>query len=492
MPIHSPFRTTLRRALLPVLLAAPVALTACEGLRDAFSAQPDVVARASTQRLSTDRLVGLMTAVPRSGLTREAAEYMANLWVDLTLFTEAWVDGDLEADSATVARVQWPQISQAVINEWHDTLVSRRPQMTEAAADSVFQAGEVRLFQHILRVPAGVRPADSAAARDEIGRVLSQVRRGGDFGVLAGQNADATREDSGFLGVGPRGQFVPAFDDVAWTLEPGGVSDVVTTEFGYHLIRRTPQEEALPRFTTWLQQREAGKADSAYIADLASASNLQVAEGAAARVREALEDRSRAARNRRQLATWNGGAFTVSDLARWLEMLPPNAPAQISSQPDSVIEGFVESLAQNTLVLRQADSARIVVDAADWQAMQLGFRAMVSQLAAAMQLTDSVVTDSTRPRQVRLDSARSRVSQFLDRLVAGQAMFSQVPPSLSAYLRESASRAEVNQAGIARAMELYTARSAADSAARASEAPAGPITPAPGPAPVPQGDSGSP
>ncbi|MBS1241927.1 MAG: PpiC-type peptidyl-prolyl cis-trans isomerase [Gemmatimonadetes bacterium] len=475
----------MRRSLLLAMAAGTLAITGCQGLKDAFSPQANVVASAGNAKLETDRLVQLLSSVPSGSVTPDGVRFLAALWVDLNLFAENRINGTLGEDSATVARVMWPQILQARMQAWQDTLAARREKPTDASADSAYDDGTVRVFQHIIVQPSGTSARDSAAARSRIQTVLGQVRRGGDFGALAGQNADASKSDQGYLPVGPRGQFVPEFEDAAWKLEPGQVSDVVQSSFGWHLIRRPAKEEARQRFRDFLSRTTAQRADSIYVAGLTRDNELKLTADVGKKVKDAAADLDLARRNTTNLVTFKKGSFTVRDFVRWMEALPPGASNQIQAQPDSVLSGFVEGLAQNTLVIRAMDSAKLGMAEADWQALQLSYRATIDQLAAGIGLTDSVVSDTTRPKAARLDSARARVNVFLDNLMAGRAQFRPLPGSLSGYLREN-NRYRLNRAGLARAVELVQARAKADSAAGKGAAPSapGPIQPAPGGPPV--------
>jgi parvulin-like peptidyl-prolyl isomerase/uncharacterized Zn finger protein (UPF0148 family) len=80
--------------------------------------------------------------------------------------------------------------------------------------------------------------AKLAEVRGRADDVLRRVRSGEDFGELAKQfGGDGTKDKGGDLGWFKRGAMVKAFEDAAFALQPGQVSDIVETEFGYHIIK---------------------------------------------------------------------------------------------------------------------------------------------------------------------------------------------------------------------------------------------------------------
>ena len=88
------------------------------------------------------------------------------------------------------------------------------------------------------RVPAGVtRTKEEGLARAR--EALEKSRSGGDFAELAAEYSDGpTKVKGGDLGSFPKGKMGPAFDEAVFALEPGAVSDIVETQFGYHIIMR--------------------------------------------------------------------------------------------------------------------------------------------------------------------------------------------------------------------------------------------------------------
>ena len=77
-------------------------------------------------------------------------------------------------------------------------------------------------------------------ALTQIQQIKQEIAGGADFATLAGQHSDCpSGKSGGDLGRFGRGQMVGAFEDAAFGMNVGDMSDVIETDFGYHLIRRT-------------------------------------------------------------------------------------------------------------------------------------------------------------------------------------------------------------------------------------------------------------
>lgn len=97
---------------------------------------------------------------------------------------------------------------------------------------------------HILLMYKGSMRSTATRSKDDALSAITKMRddviAGADFAELARTNSDCpSGEEGGDLGFFGRGQMVPEFDKATFDLQPGQISDVVETAFGYHLIQRT-------------------------------------------------------------------------------------------------------------------------------------------------------------------------------------------------------------------------------------------------------------
>ncbi|PYR49046.1 MAG: hypothetical protein DMF89_13755 [Acidobacteria bacterium] len=90
---------------------------------------------------------------------------------------------------------------------------------------------------------------DEAVVKAKAEDVLKQAKGGSDFAALAKQYSDdeANAKNGGDLDYFGRGRMVPQFDQVAFTMEAGQISDLVKTEYGYHIIKLTDKKPGSSR-----------------------------------------------------------------------------------------------------------------------------------------------------------------------------------------------------------------------------------------------------
>jgi parvulin-like peptidyl-prolyl isomerase len=138
-------------------------------------------------------------------------------------------------------------------------------------------------------------PDDAVKAkRKEADDVLMKARSGEDFAKLAGQYSEdpTTKDKGGELPSFPRGQMLPEFEAAAFALTNNEISDVVTTMYGFHIIKlidKTPAKTLAPtdtvpgtdqtisdRIKEYLNQKKTEALAPAYLTTLKSAANVQI------------------------------------------------------------------------------------------------------------------------------------------------------------------------------------------------------------------------
>jgi peptidyl-prolyl cis-trans isomerase D len=162
---------------------------------------------------------------------------------------------------------------------------------------SVYDVPERIRARHVLIQAAKDAPPDAvAAAEARAGQALERLKGGEDFAKVAGElsNDEGSRAAGGDLGFFARGQMVQPFEEAAFALEPGQLSGLVRTDFGFHVIRvdeRKPAElrgyeQVREELAKEILGREAGRAAARAKAD---------ALAAAVRGGKSLEDAAREA-----------------------------------------------------------------------------------------------------------------------------------------------------------------------------------------------------
>ena len=179
-----------------------------------------------------------------------------------------------------------------------EKLLAEHRDVAEVTDDEVttYYNENIQRFQQPERVEAshiliGLKPEDTAAEKSakktEAENVLSQLKGGADFAELARRHSICpSKEKGGDLGFFQRGQMVKAFEDAAFSLGTGELSDLVETKFGYHIIKVTAHEdattmsleEAKAGITLFLDSQRKNDAMADYVEELRGVATIEYAE----------------------------------------------------------------------------------------------------------------------------------------------------------------------------------------------------------------------
>lgn len=126
------------------------------------------------------------------------------------------------------------------LNKPSDAALEKRAQDIYEAEAKRFEIPEQILTSHILVLSTEDNAEEKANA------ILAELKAGQDFAELAKAKSQdpGSAPKGGDLGSFARGRMVKEFEDVAFALQPGQMSDVVKTQFGYHIIKVFERKEA--------------------------------------------------------------------------------------------------------------------------------------------------------------------------------------------------------------------------------------------------------
>jgi len=107
---------------------------------------------------------------------------------------------------------------------------------------------------HILLKTEG---KDEAAVKAKIEELLKQARGGADFAELARKNSEdeGSAKNGGDLDFFQRGRMVAEFDQAAFAMQPGQISDPVKTQYGYHIIKLVDKKPATTKTLAEVRQQ---------------------------------------------------------------------------------------------------------------------------------------------------------------------------------------------------------------------------------------------
>ncbi|ORC35593.1 hypothetical protein B4O97_08080 [Marispirochaeta aestuarii] len=151
--------------------------------------------------------------------------------------------------------------------------------------DQIAQPETVRARHILVSLEEGATEEDKAAAREKIEAIQEELAAGADFAELAKEKSEGpSSKNGGDLGYFSADKMVPSFSDAAFALQPGEVSGIVETRFGYHIIKLEDRKDAwLPSFDEvkehlrpQLEQQKAQMVFQEYVQQLQGKAEIEI------------------------------------------------------------------------------------------------------------------------------------------------------------------------------------------------------------------------
>jgi peptidyl-prolyl cis-trans isomerase D len=230
-----------------------------------------------------------------------------------------------------------------------------KPQITQAEIQQYYNQNQqlykvdpqVKVRHILISVDPNGGPNADAAAKAKAQGILDQLRKdnGKDFAELAKKNSDdpGSKDQGGELGWIKHGVTVPEFDQTAFAQQPGQISGLVRTRFGYHIIQTEekqdahikPLDEVKASIVDTLTKQQVAQAEQAFVNQLATeAQKSSLAQAAAAHHVPVVTSDYVAATATLPAVSDSSKLLTSAFAAR------PGAPAQVATTGDNSFAVF--------------------------------------------------------------------------------------------------------------------------------------------------------
>lgn len=180
-----------------------------------------------------------------------------------------------------------------VISNFIEKTIVPKVTVTEADAkkfydenpDKFIKPEAVKASHILLGVDQKATAEEKKTAKEKIEKLRKELAAGADFAVLAkGNSTCPSSQQGGDLGFFGKGQMVPSFEKAAFALKPGEISDVVETQFGYHIIKVTEKKaaekvefkEARPRIEDYLKNQKVGAAVNDFLVETRKSAKIEM------------------------------------------------------------------------------------------------------------------------------------------------------------------------------------------------------------------------
>lgn len=133
--------------------------------------------------------------------------------------------------------------------------------LTEVEIDSAMHDDRYATVRHILKLTRGKNDEQKKEIYNEMVKILKRAKSGEDFAKLAKEYSEdpGSKDNGGLYSNFERGKMVPSFEEAAFTVPVGEISDIIETPYGYHILKvidRKKEDRSREEVIKALKQRK--------------------------------------------------------------------------------------------------------------------------------------------------------------------------------------------------------------------------------------------
>ncbi len=223
-----------------ILLNIILILTGCEEVEKGVPEQPGEIVRVNDTVFTEDDLVNLMPEGELAPLETEGKSQFVERWIETELLCQEAIRRKIHRDPRIRARIKNVR-REFLSNHMLFLAMREKINVTPGEIESYFiqhrdeYTNEYRV-KHILVNTA-----------EETEQVMELLNKHSFEWVANRYSVDPEAGRGGDLGYLTKGNMIPAFERVVFDMKPGEVSDIIESDFGFHLIKMVGKREALAR-----------------------------------------------------------------------------------------------------------------------------------------------------------------------------------------------------------------------------------------------------
>lgn len=398
-----------------------------------------IVARVGDEKLTVGGLAETISRWDTRLIAPDFAERFVRQWIDLHLFVDRLAAGDSMLDRETVLAARWPDVYEFVIADLQMQLFAEQMSFDSARVDSIYNAGDLRaIWYSIFRMSPEMTPAETGAQREAAERMRDRLRQRGVWGEAMNHNENGQVRliGGGNLVLFARGETEPAFDEVAFALEPGELSDLTPASSGFHLIYRLRLDEVRDQFARWAERAIGTEFDSLYAERLLETEAMELGTAGIEKAREVAESPIRHIDGDEVIAKYRGGEMTVGRLVQWLQYLPISVNQEMIDATDERVRQMLGKIVSQELLWRQADSAGLQLADSVFTFIQGQYRASLAPTWDALDLAPETLAAAAASAAERRQVTHDRIAEFIETGPGREGVLPSVQPFLAVKLRQ--------------------------------------------------------